>query len=352
MSSIDAPPTTLIEQTAAETTTITFLHVQARDQDTVTDLAVQAAQQMDAAPGNVSANVLRSWEGTRVLMYAQWTDSDALRAAERTRSLSRDSARIRTLTLNDVQTRQYSVAYADDRSPRGVSVISPSYPGAIFVNEITTQPESQGRLLELVIANNETQSLHTPGYRSANFHRSTDGERAVNYSLWDTEEHCIQAISAMAEMDDNLEETIRIASPDFRFYRVAHTSHTPSRTHPHLPIQHPDTMTTATYPVAVQRLRSRLDATTLARLNAVIAFHFEDGTAATLDGSSERGLGFVEDGPDEHGLTPDLEVALTREDFARLVLGELHPMAGMATGRMKLTGSMRRALALDRLLKS
>lgn len=76
-----------------------------------------------------------------------------------------------------------------------------------------------------MIANNELQSLQTPGYRSANFHQSDDGLHAVNYSLWDSEEQCIAAISAMADMDENLDETVEIASPDFRFYKVVFAAH-------------------------------------------------------------------------------------------------------------------------------
>ncbi|GAA4744010.1 hypothetical protein GCM10023328_27150 [Modestobacter marinus] len=106
-----------------------------------------------------------------------------------------------------------------------------------------------------------------------------------------------------------------------------------------------------TYPAAVDRLRSILTSSTLGEVGAVYAFHFTDGGEATLDGSSAAGLGYVDDDPAAHGLTPDFEVRLSREDFAKLVFGELHPMAGMATGRMKLTGSFKQAIKLDRLLK-
>ena len=113
-------------------------------------------------------------------------------------------------------------------------------------------------------------------------------------------------------------------------------------------------MTTPTnapgYDAAVRRLRTRLDPDTLGEIGAVYAFRFEDGSSATLDGRGPESPGFVEQAPERHGLTPDFEVALTRDDFAKLVFGELHPMAGMATGRMRLKGSIKQALKLDRLL--
>ena len=214
-------PTTLIQRDAPYLTTITFLHVEPTEQDAAVDLAADAATRMTAAGSGV-LNVLRSLDGSRVCVYGQWDDETALRAADAAPGVPELHARIRGLADNDVRPRRYSVVYADDRSADGVSVISPSYTGAIFLNEITTQPATQARLLELVIANNEKQSLDTPGYRSANFHASTDGQRAVNYSLWDSPEHCIDAISRMADMDENLEETVQIAEPDFRFYALTH----------------------------------------------------------------------------------------------------------------------------------
>jgi hypothetical protein len=105
------------------------------------------------------------------------------------------------------------------------------------------------------------------------------------------------------------------------------------------------------YEGAVARLRAGLSPETLAEISAVYAFRFDDGTSATLDGRGPEGAGYVEEAPETRGLTPDFEVTLTREDFVRLVFGELHPMAGMATGRMRLKGSIKQAIKLDRLLK-
>jgi quinol monooxygenase YgiN len=215
-------PTTLIRLGAPHLTTITFLHVDPAQQDAAVELATDSANRMTTAAGAGVLNVLRSLDGSRVCVYGQWDDEAPLRAADAAPGVPELHAQIRALADDGVQPRLYAVVYADDRSPAGVSVIDPTYTGAIFINEITTQPPTQDRLLELVIANNEKQSLSTPGYRSANFHKSTDGERAVNFSLWDSPEHCIDAISRMADMDENLDETVQIAEPDFRFYALAH----------------------------------------------------------------------------------------------------------------------------------
>ena len=220
------PPTTRIIDGARYATIIAFLHTEAlEDQAAVLAAATDAAVRLQHADGALALNVLRSTDGSRVVTYQQWTSAEAGEAAERRSGLDELVTAVKAHVVDDPVPRAYRVVYTDDRSPEGVSVISPAYAGAIFINEITTEPRTQGRLLELVIANNEMQSQHTPGYRSANFHKSTDGLRAVNYSLWDSQEHCIHAISAMADMDRNLEETVAIANPDFRFYTVAHAWH-------------------------------------------------------------------------------------------------------------------------------
>jgi heme-degrading monooxygenase HmoA len=218
-------PTTILKNAPLKTE-ISFFHVNEHNQETVTDALTRAAQVLASQPGFVAVNVLRSTDGTRVCTYNQWHNESQLEQARAELERRGLGVPARLLEHDSGQPRLFEVVYADDRSVEGVSVISSDYQGVVFINEITTIPgPKQHRLLELVIANNEKDSLVTPGYRSANFHRSFDGFRAVNYSLWDTEEHLIEAISAMAAADVNLEETISIAAPDFRFYTLAYAAH-------------------------------------------------------------------------------------------------------------------------------
>jgi len=216
---------TRIFNDAPYTTDITFFHSDEAEHDDIIRRVTAAAHVLIEHPGFIAVNVLRSTEGSRVCLYLQWHDAVSLHTAHAAVGLHLDALQASGTLQNDARARTYTVVYADDRSADGVSVIAPAYTGAIFINEITTMPAKQDRLLDLVIANNERQSLTTPGYRSANFHKSDDGERAVNYSLWDTEAHCIDAISRMADMDENLDETVQIANPDFRFYTLVFAAH-------------------------------------------------------------------------------------------------------------------------------
>ncbi len=225
-SSIENQKATLIQKDASYVTEINFFHVEAAAQAQVAATIIDAATVLTEREGFIAVNVLLSTDGSRICTYIQWNDEKSLKKAHQAIEKFWLSDFKKQIEEGSGGPRLYDIYYTDDRSTGGISVISQSYTGTIFINEITTIPGAkQHRLLELVVENNINQSLRTPGYRSANFHKSKDGYRAVNYSLWDSEEHLIQAISEMADQDVNLEETVQLANPDFRFYTLAFASH-------------------------------------------------------------------------------------------------------------------------------
>ncbi len=104
---------------------------------------------------------------------------------------------------------------------------------------------------------------------------------------------------------------------------------------------------------AVTYLKSKLTPIALGQINNVFTFVFKDiNETYILDGHSENGKGWLKGSPEDFNLTSNFQVSISTIDFAKLVFGELNPMAGMVTGRMKLKGSIKEALKLDRLLKS
>lgn len=217
---------TLIQKGKKYVTEINFFHVEEKNQQRVADTIIEACEILVKEKGFIAVNVLLSTDGTRICTYIQWENEQRLHFAKHSIEHLWQSDFKSQIQDESGYPRLYEVYYTDDRSPEAVSVISKNYKGTVFINEITTIPGvKQERLLELVIDNNVNQSFNTPGYRSANFHKSLDGYRAVNYSLWDSEEHLIEAISSMADQDINLDETIELASPDFRFYKLGYSNH-------------------------------------------------------------------------------------------------------------------------------
>lgn len=111
--------------------------------------------------------------------------------------------------------------------------------------------------------------------------------------------------------------------------------------------------TTHSVSEAVDVLQSKLNAQTMEQIGTVFGFHFKDTHEDyTLDAHNGSGQGWLTGSPETHQLEAAIRVTLTSEDFARLVFGELNPMAGMATGRMWLKGDFKQAIKLDRLLKA
>ena len=104
---------------------------------------------------------------------------------------------------------------------------------------------------------------------------------------------------------------------------------------------------------AIEYLQSKLNAHTMNQIETIFGFHFKDTNEDyTLDAHDGTGKGWLTGAPESHQLTAAIRVTLTSEDFAKLVFGELNPMAGMATGRMWLKGDFKQAIKLDRLLKA
>ncbi|WP_020603897.1 SCP2 sterol-binding domain-containing protein [Spirosoma spitsbergense] len=84
---------------------------------------------------------------------------------------------------------------------------------------------------------------------------------------------------------------------------------------------------------AIEHLQSKLNAQMMDQIQTVFGFHFKDTSEAyTLDAQDGNGKGWLAGAPEAHQLTAAIRVTLTSTDFAKLVFGELNPMAGMATG--------------------
>lgn len=163
-----------------------------------------------------------STDGTRVVTYAQWRE-DGLDAPEPP-ALAVDLDGLAVAAERHL----HDVAYAHDRSPAGVTAIDPANRHATFINLIHTTPAAQRELLDFVVANDRPLGDH-PGYRSANFHRSRDGRRVVNYSHWDREQSLLDAVGRLVGADGlTMEQANELAGAaaggrgwtDFRFYRV------------------------------------------------------------------------------------------------------------------------------------
>ncbi|MGH8930141.1 MAG: antibiotic biosynthesis monooxygenase [Egibacteraceae bacterium] len=91
------------------------------------------------------------------------------------------------------------------------------------VNVFTVEPENQQRLIDVLVQATESVISKLDGYVSANFHRSLDGTRVVNYAQWRSREQ-LGAMLGSAEAQEHLHAAAALAtSVEPNLYEVAFT---------------------------------------------------------------------------------------------------------------------------------
>lgn len=208
-------------------TEINLVRVESANQQALLQAMKQAARELTAKQkGFIGLGLHHSLDGSRLVMYSQWQSLETYQAAQSNPAYAEFFAHYGELVIED-KPRTYDVIYSHDRD--GITTIAQGKELATFVNVISTTPAQQQQLLDFVIENDKGAFSTHPGYRSANFHRSYDGERIVNYSHWDKEASFLEAIRNLVGVPDvDMEQANRIATAgakglgqtDFRFYEV------------------------------------------------------------------------------------------------------------------------------------
>ena len=72
------------------------------------------------------------------------------------------------------------------------------------------------------VAATEQTMRHLPGYVSANFHRSLDGTKVVNYAQWRSREH-FEAMLANPEAGAHMAPITELATTEPMLYEVVFT---------------------------------------------------------------------------------------------------------------------------------
>ena len=95
---------------------------------------------------------------------------------------------------------------------------------ATLVNTMTTTPEKQQQLLDMLLEATEEHIRHLPGFVSANFHKSADGTRIVNYGHWEKAEdwYAMQADPVASQHIADIKDLL-VKAPDYDLYEVVAT---------------------------------------------------------------------------------------------------------------------------------
>jgi quinol monooxygenase YgiN len=132
--------------------------------------------------GFVSSSIHKSLDKVRVMNYAQWQTQEDYQAFVKNSELRALGRKLSEFNLLDSHLYEVVISLPEDAQ------LNISEGNLIHLAEFRTKPENQPRLIEL-----ERQyvsiGLEHPDLISANFHRSLDGTRTVNYGQWRTLEN-------------------------------------------------------------------------------------------------------------------------------------------------------------------
>jgi quinol monooxygenase YgiN len=88
-----------------------------------------------------------------------------------------------------------------------------------LINVFAVAPENQQPLLDLLVHATREVMAKQPGFVSANFHKSVDGTRVVNYAQWASKE-AFEAMMRNPEAHPHMEAAARLATYEAHLYEV------------------------------------------------------------------------------------------------------------------------------------
>lgn len=196
-------------------TVIILFKVKDGQQAAVIEKVKELFQVAKKQPGFVSANLHRSLDGLKVANYAQWKNEAALETFRNLPETQALAAPLQDL-VEEVDSHLYEIVASE--SNIGVPQIKA---GEYFVHfaEFRMPPENQPRMVELA-KEHVGPAMSLEGLVSANFHRSLDGVRVINYGQWENEE----AITKLTQRPGFGKEDgywTGLAENEFHLYEVA-----------------------------------------------------------------------------------------------------------------------------------
>ncbi|MBE9189216.1 antibiotic biosynthesis monooxygenase [Gloeocapsopsis crepidinum LEGE 06123] len=128
-------------------------------------------------PGFVSASLHKSLDGIRVMNYAQWQSLEEYYTFLDNSEVQAQGKKLANFNPPDLHIFEVIVSQPEN------APLEINQGDLIHLAEFRVKPENQQRLVEL-----EKEyigvALQNPGLISANFHRSLDGTRTMNYGQW------------------------------------------------------------------------------------------------------------------------------------------------------------------------
>ena len=159
-------------------TVIVIFTVEPDRQQELIDVIAEYTETVKQQPGFVSANIHKSIDGVKVANYAQWQSQADYQNFVNNKEIQKQAGKLKEFSPPDLHI--YEVAISE--SKEGTPIIKQGQYITHFA-EFRMPPENQPRMMELA-KENVGKAMELPGLISANFHRSLDGTRVINYGQW------------------------------------------------------------------------------------------------------------------------------------------------------------------------
>ncbi|MBH8554206.1 antibiotic biosynthesis monooxygenase [Nostocaceae cyanobacterium CENA357] len=197
-------------------TVIIIFSVKPEQQQELIDAIAEFVEIVKQQPGFVSANIHKSIDGLKVANYAQWQNQADYNSFINNTELQAKAAKLREFNPPDIHI--YEVVISE--SKQGIPKIRQGQYITHFA-EFRMPLENQPRMIELA-KENVGKAMELPSLISANFHRSLDGTRVINYGQW-LDRESIENLKKQPGFGKDFEYWEGIAENEHHLYEVVLT---------------------------------------------------------------------------------------------------------------------------------
>lgn len=142
--------------------------------DAIADFLTTVRQQ----PGFVSASIHKSLDGLKVANYAQWQSRESYQSFLENTEVQAKASKLQEFTPPDFHIYEVAISESKVGTPK---IVTGEY--ITHFAEFRMPPENQPQMM-ILAAENVGKAMKLDGLLSANFHRSLDGTRVINYGQW------------------------------------------------------------------------------------------------------------------------------------------------------------------------
>jgi quinol monooxygenase YgiN len=197
-------------------TVIIIFSVEPERQQELIDAILDFLETVKQQPGFVSASIHKSIDGVKIANYAQWRSLEEYQAFVKNAEVQGKAVKLREFDRADSHVYQVVISESKVGTPK----ITKNGYIAHFA-EFRMPPENQPRMVELA-KENIGKAMELPGLISANFHRSLDGTRVINYGQW-SDRQTIKELKKQPGFGSQSPYWEGIAENEHHLYEVVYT---------------------------------------------------------------------------------------------------------------------------------